>query len=125
MNPGSKRLCVIFSFYIFIALCPKNRIALKLFATMTIRSNTSRPKYISASDDYESFEKSFPFVPTVDQQHCFNDVANDMVNKTTPMDRLICGDVGFGKTEVALRAIYRAVLSKRQVRRITFDALGG
>ena len=39
----------------------------------------------------------------------------DMVNSTRPMDRLICGDVGFGKTEVAMRAIYRAVLSGKQV----------
>jgi transcription-repair coupling factor (superfamily II helicase) len=38
-----------------------------------------------------------------------------MVNSTRPMDRLICGDVGFGKTEVAMRAIYRAVLSGKQV----------
>ena len=39
-----------------------------------------------------------------------------MINSTRPMDRLVCGDVGFGKTEVAIRAIYRAVLSKKQVR---------
>ena len=39
-----------------------------------------------------------------------------MINNTRPMDRLVCGDVGFGKTEVAIRAIYRAVLSNKQVR---------
>ena len=38
-----------------------------------------------------------------------------MINTTRPMDRLICGDVGFGKTEVAIRAIYRAVKSNKQV----------
>ena len=38
-----------------------------------------------------------------------------MINNTRPMDRLVCGDVGFGKTEVAMRAIYRAVLSNKQV----------
>ena len=43
-------------------------------------------------------------------------IASDMINNTRPMDRLVCGDVGFGKTEVAIRAIYRAVLSKKQVR---------
>jgi len=40
-----------------------------------------------------------------------------MINSSRPMDRLICGDVGFGKTEVAIRAIYRAVQSGKQVRR--------
>jgi hypothetical protein len=44
-------------------------------------------------------------------------VAADMINSSRPMDRLICGDVGFGKTEVAIRAIYRAVQSGKQVRR--------
>lgn len=42
-------------------------------------------------------------------------VAADMINSSRPMDRLICGDVGFGKTEVAVRAIYRAVQSGKQV----------
>jgi len=55
------------------------------------------------------------FEPTPDQVTCFNDVARDMIYRDTPMDRLVCGDVGFGKTEVALRAIYRAVLAGRQV----------
>lgn len=44
------------------------------------------------------------------------DIESDMVNSSIPMDRLICGDVGFGKTEVAMRAAYRAFLSGRQVR---------
>ena len=43
-----------------------------------------------------------------------------MVNSTRPMDRLICGDVGFGKTEVAMRAVYRAVLSGKQVSKSSF-----
>lgn len=44
----------------------------------------------------------------------FRDVERDMTQQETPMDRLICGDVGFGKTEVALRAVFRAVASGRQ-----------
>jgi len=49
-------------------------------------------------------------------------VAADMVNSSRPMDRLICGDVGFGKTEVAVRAIFRAVKSGKQVMR-TWDGM--
>ena len=64
---------------------------------------------------FKAFEAAWAFTPTVDQITCFDDVARDMLYRDTPMDRLVCGDVGFGKTEVALRAIYRAVLAGRQV----------
>ncbi len=47
-------------------------------------------------------------------------IEEDMVRRTRPMDRLVCGDVGFGKTEIAMRAIYRAVLSNRQVFIVVF-----
>jgi len=60
------------------------------------------------------FEKTFKFDPTKDQKKCFEDVENDMVWRSRPMDRLICGDVGFGKTEVAIRALFRAVSNGRQ-----------
>ena len=60
------------------------------------------------------FAESFPFEPTPDQKKCFEDVENDMVWRSRPMDRLICGDVGFGKTEVAMRALFRAVANGRQ-----------
>jgi len=60
------------------------------------------------------FEASFPYEPTPDQQTCFEEVENDMVWRSRPMDRLICGDVGFGKTEVALRAIFRCTANGRQ-----------
>jgi len=61
-----------------------------------------------------TFEKTFKFIPTKDQKKCFEDVENDMVWRSRPMDRLICGDVGFGKTEVALRALFRVVVNGRQ-----------
>ena len=48
------------------------------------------------------FEKTFAFEPTPDQHKCFEAVENDMVWRSRPMDRLVCGDVGFGKTEIAL-----------------------
>ena len=62
----------------------------------------------------KEFESTFVYEATADQVRCFSAVENDMVYKARPMDRLICGDVGFGKTEVALRAIYRCVANGRQ-----------
>ncbi|MCK5732381.1 MAG: transcription-repair coupling factor, partial [Tenericutes bacterium] len=65
--------------------------------------------------DLESdFKESFPYQETVDQLKSIDDVFADM-SKTTPMDRLVCGDVGFGKTEIALRAAFKAVLNGKQV----------
>lgn len=59
-------------------------------------------------------EASFPYVETEDQLHALADVKADM-EKPRPMDRLICGDVGYGKTEVALRAAFKAVMDGAQV----------
>jgi transcription-repair coupling factor (superfamily II helicase) len=63
---------------------------------------------------FRAFEATFPFEETPDQQKAIDAVLADM-QKDTPMDRLICGDVGFGKTEVAMRGAFLAVLSGRQV----------
>lgn len=60
------------------------------------------------------FEDTFPYEETEDQLHAIEDVKQDM-EKGFPMDRLICGDVGFGKTEVAIRAAFKAVMSGKQV----------
>lgn len=60
------------------------------------------------------FEKEFPFEETPDQRKATEEVKKDM-ESPKPMDRLLCGDVGFGKTEVAIRAAFKAVLSGRQV----------
>ncbi len=59
-------------------------------------------------------EDSFEYTETPDQARTINEVKSDM-ESTTPMDRLICGDVGFGKTEVAMRAMFKAVTSLKQV----------
>ncbi|MFT3665440.1 transcription-repair coupling factor [Piscinibacter sp.] len=64
--------------------------------------------------DYEAFAASFGFDETPDQQAAIHAVIQDMVSPR-PMDRLVCGDVGFGKTEVALRAAFVAVTGGRQV----------
>jgi transcription-repair coupling factor (superfamily II helicase) len=59
-------------------------------------------------------EDSFPYEPTPDQVKAIADVKRDM-EQPSPMDRLVCGDVGFGKTEVAIRAIFKAVTAGKQV----------
>ncbi|OCX16870.1 transcription-repair coupling factor [Stutzerimonas xanthomarina] len=64
--------------------------------------------------DYDTFSAGFPFEETPDQQAAIEAVRSDML-APKPMDRLICGDVGFGKTEVAMRAAFIAVHSGRQV----------
>ena len=61
----------------------------------------------------EEFEDAFPYEETVDQLRAIADSKHDMETER-PMDRLICGDVGFGKTEVAIRAVFKAVMGGRQ-----------
>jgi transcription-repair coupling factor (superfamily II helicase) len=85
---------------------------LALYAT---RETLQRKPFDPAKEDeVKDFGTTFKFEPTPDQARCFEDVENDMVWRSRPMDRLVCGDVGFGKTEVAMRAIYRAVANGRQ-----------
>ncbi|HEY9055395.1 MAG TPA: transcription-repair coupling factor [Rectinemataceae bacterium] len=60
------------------------------------------------------FEASFPFEETIDQLKCIEEIKADM-EAPKPMDRLVCGDVGYGKTEVALRACFKAMMSGKQV----------
>ena len=62
----------------------------------------------------EEFEGAFPYEPTPDQAAAIADVKRDM-EASTPMDRLLCGDVGYGKTEVAMRAAFKSVLDAKQV----------
>ena len=75
-----------------------------------------RPGYAFSPDDEEQreFESTFPYEETDAQLIAVNDIKADM-EKTIPMDRLLCGDVGFGKTEVALRAAFKAVMDGKQV----------
>jgi transcription-repair coupling factor (superfamily II helicase) len=67
---------------------------------------------------WEAFAARFPYQETDDQLHAIEDVANDLA-AGRPMDRLICGDVGFGKTEVAMRAAFAAAMCGHQVAVIT------
>ena len=62
----------------------------------------------------EEFEDAFEFDLTPDQATAIADIKRDM-ESPTPMDRLLCGDVGYGKTEVAMRAAFKAVMDGKQV----------
>src|SRR4030042_761378 len=62
---------------------------------------------------FKEFEAAFPYAETPDQLRVIEEVLADMESEK-PMDRLVCGDVGYGKTEVALRAAFRAVLEGKQ-----------
>lgn len=84
---------------------------LKLYAE---RRAAKGHKFISDTEEQIKFEETFPYDETPGQIKAINDVKADM-EKAEPMDRLICGDVGFGKTEVAMRAAFKAVKSGKQV----------
>ncbi|CAM0873703.1 unnamed protein product [Alopecurus aequalis] len=72
------------------------------------RMRQRRPPYRKPMS-MDQFAAEFPYEPTPDQNQAFVDIKNDLTERETPMDRLICGDVGFGKTEVAMRAIFIVV----------------
>lgn len=91
-----------------------NFLADRLLALYAEREIT--PGIIFKEDDefQKEFEDAFPYQMTRDQQKALEEIKLDM-EKPTPMDRLLCGDVGFGKTEVAFRAAFKAILSNKQV----------
>ncbi len=78
------------------------------------RAQLERPAFHFSENDLAAFEAAFPYDETDDQLRSIEDIVKDMTS-TRPMDRLICGDVGFGKTEVAMRAAFIAVQSGKQV----------
>jgi len=84
---------------------------IQLYAARQALEGTSFP---SPDAYYQDFEARFPFEETPDQLRAIEDVLGDMQGPRC-MDRLVCGDVGYGKTEVALRAAFHAVYSGRQV----------
>ncbi len=84
---------------------------LNLYARRAAREGFAHP---FSAHDYEAFAASFGFEETADQRAAIHAVMQDMISPK-PMDRLVCGDVGFGKTEVALRAAFVAVHGGKQV----------
>ncbi|CAB4560224.1 unannotated protein [freshwater metagenome] len=97
----------------------KARKAVKQIAAELIRlyaARMSAPGFAFSKDTtwQKELENSFPFVETVDQQATIDEVKRDM-EKPNPMDRIVCGDVGYGKTEIAVRAAFKAVQDGKQV----------
>ncbi|MCK5312200.1 MAG: transcription-repair coupling factor, partial [Desulfobacteraceae bacterium] len=84
---------------------------LNLYAERKIKKGNAFSK---ADEYFDNFETSFQYEETSDQQQAIDDVILDM-EEDKPMDRLICGDVGYGKTEVAMRASFKAVNDRKQV----------
>jgi len=93
-------------------------IAKELLMLYSKREMAKGFKFMPDDDKQQQFEETFPYDETPGQLRAIIDVKKDMENDK-PMDRLVCGDVGFGKTEVALRAAFKAVRSGKQVAVIT------
>lgn len=90
------------------------KIAVDLLQLYAQRSQRQGFAYPVDSPWQQELEDSFPYQPTPDQLKAVQDVKRDL-ESDRPMDRLVCGDVGFGKTEVAIRSIFKAVTSGKQV----------
>lgn len=89
-------------------------IAKELVALYAKRATAQGFSYTEDSEAMIEFEAAFPYIETADQQRAIEDIKRDMENDQ-PVDRLICGDVGFGKTEVAMRAAFKATDDGKQV----------
>ncbi len=90
------------------------RLAAELLHVQAVRSTLEGFAFSKDNDWQAEFERSFPFKETPDQIKTTSEVKNDM-ESLQPMDRLLCGDVGYGKTEVALRSAFKAVMDNKQV----------
>ena len=89
-------------------------VAAELLEVQALRMARVGHAFPPADHSYDAFSAGFGFEETPDQEQVINDVINDMT-AAKPMDRLVCGDVGFGKTEIALRAAYMAIAGNKQV----------
>lgn len=90
------------------------KLAVDLLGLYAKRSQLSGYAYPADDVWQEEMEDSFPYQPTPDQLKAIQDLKRDL-ESDSPMDRLVCGDVGFGKTEVAIRAIFKAITANKQV----------
>ncbi|WP_448532900.1 transcription-repair coupling factor [Parathermosynechococcus lividus] len=90
------------------------KVAMDLLQLYARRAQQRGFAFASDTPWQQELEDSFPYQPTPDQLKAIQEVKADM-ESDRPMDRLVCGDVGFGKTEVAIRAIFKAVMAGKQV----------
>ncbi|MDD2180842.1 MAG: transcription-repair coupling factor [Bacilli bacterium] len=88
-------------------------IAFSLLQLYAERESAKGFAFLKDGPEQLEFEKEFKYTDTLDQIKVTEEIKKEM-EKSTPMDRLLCGDVGFGKTEVAFRAMFKAVLSDKQ-----------
>ena len=88
-------------------------IAKELIALYSARMKTKGYAFTGDNEWQRDFEAAFEYEETPDQLTCIREIKHDM-ERTVPMDRLLCGDVGFGKTEVALRAAFKCVADSKQ-----------
>jgi transcription-repair coupling factor (superfamily II helicase) len=88
-------------------------LASALLETQARRATVPGFAYDVKCEGVEAFEAAFPYVETEDQMKAIDDVKRDLAS-TRPMDRLVCGDAGYGKTEVAIRAAYIAAMNGKQ-----------
>ena len=78
------------------------------------KRDSKKGKKYTIPEEYKEFCKEFPFIETLDQTTTISEIENDLKN-FRPMDRLVCGEVGFGKTEVAMRASFLAAFNNSQI----------
>lgn len=90
------------------------KLAFDLLKLQAQRQSAQAYAFSPPDEHFREFELSFKFQETDDQRSSIEDVLNSM-QKPVPMDHLVCGDVGFGKTEIGMRAAYKAVLDHKQV----------
>lgn len=89
-------------------------VAAELLDIYARRASSTGFSYNVHTDEYNQFAQSFPFEETPDQEATIENILSDM-ESAQPMDRVVCGDVGFGKTEVAMRAAFVAAMGGKQV----------
>ncbi len=90
------------------------RLAAEMLHIQALRTSMEGYSFSKKTSWEKDFQKNFPFKETPDQVKAWDNIKADMESKY-PMDRLICGDVGYGKTEMAMRASFKAVMNNKQV----------